>query len=329
MTITKGMNSMLRAILLYLSQAAWARRMVTRWPVAWRVASRFVAGETLDEAVSLVRVLNQKGYFVTLDHLGEYTSTPEEAVKATEDAIQILDAIEREGLRSGLSVKLSQIGMAIDESLCESNLHRILSEAGSRGIFLRIDMEDSAFVERTFALYKRARERFGIETVGLVLQSYLYRSLEDAKRLTGDGTRIRLVKGAYQEPEEVAFPAKKDVDAEFDRISDALISAAMDHGAEPSHPDGRTPPLAAIGSHDASRIEYARQAAGRAGLPKQALEFQMLNGIRRDLQRRLLDDGYPVRIYVPFGSEWYPYMVRRLAERPANLWFFMSNLLRR
>lgn len=318
---------MLRALLLYLSQARWARKMVTRWNVAWRVASRFVAGETLGEAVSLVKDLNRRGFFVTLDHLGEYTSNEAEAVQSTDEAIEIIETIRKENLQSGVSIKLSQIGMAIDEDLCTQNMHRILTAAQAQGIFVRIDMEDSTYVDRTLKLFRKMREDFGIETIGLVLQSYLYRSLKDAEDLTQDGTRIRLVKGAYKEPEEVAFPEKADVDAEFDRITDILIRSALATGSIEADP-GR-PPLIAIGSHDDQRVAYARQAAEAAGLPRRALEFQMLNGIRRDLQDALLADGYPVRIYVPWGSEWYPYMVRRLAERPANLWFFMSNLVRR
>lgn len=320
---------MLRAMLLYLSQAGWARRLVTGWGVAWRVATRFVAGETLEDAVALVKDLNRRGFYVTLDHLGEYTTNAAEARQSADEAVEILEAIEDEGLRSGMSIKLSQIGLAIDEDLCAQNLHRILKVAAERGIFVRIDMEDSTFVDRTFALYEKMRRDVGIETVGLVLQSYLYRSEEDAERLTRDGTRIRLVKGAYREPESVAFQEKADVDAAFDKITEVLVQATLSAGAAPAAESGRLPPLAAIASHDDARIDFARNAAEQAGLPKAALEFQMLNGIRRDLQDGLLAEGYPVRIYVPFGREWYPYMVRRLAERPANLWFFLSNLVRR
>ncbi len=318
---------MLRALLLYLSQAQWARNMVTGWRVAWRVASRFVAGETLEEAVALVKELNRRGFYVTLDHLGEYTSNEAEAVRSTDEAIEIIEAIENEDLQSGLSIKLSQIGMAIDEALCENNLHRILMAAQKYGIFVRIDMEDSTYVDRTLDLYQKMRQSFGIDTIGLVLQSYLYRSLKDAEQVTQDGTRIRLVKGAYKEPGEVAFPEKADVDAEFDRITEVLIKAALKTGCVEAGP--KLPPLIAIASHDDLRVRYAKAAAEKAGLTRRTVEFQMLNGIRRDLQDSLLAEGYPVRIYVPWGSEWYPYMVRRLAERPANLWFFISNLLRR
>jgi proline dehydrogenase len=232
-------------------------------------------------------------------------------------------------LWSGLSIKLTQIGLAIDAGLCERNLMQILECARSRGIFVRIDMEDSGYVDETLALFRRMLPEFGVETVGLALQSYLYRAKDDASALGAAAVRIRLVKGAYKEPETVAFPDKADVDAEFDRIADVLISATLANGCPEARADGRCPPILAVATHDDARVAYARAAAGAAGLPRKAVEFQMLNGIRRDLQVGLLEEGYPVRIYVPFGREWYPYMVRRLAERPANLWFFLSNLLRR
>ncbi|HUF37330.1 MAG TPA: proline dehydrogenase family protein [Anaerolineales bacterium] len=320
---------MLRALLLYFSRASWARRVVTRWSVAWRVAGRFIAGETLDEAVALVKQLNADGYYVTLDHLGENTTNEAEAIRAAADAVEILERIRTDGLRSGLSIKLTQIGLAIDSGLCERNLEQVLAGAHAHGIFVRIDMEDSPHVEATLALLGRMLVRFGVETVGVALQSYLYRAREDAVALGAGAVRIRLVKGAYQEPETVAFPDKADVDAEFDRITDILIEATCRAGMPVGRRDGRCPPILAIASHDDLRVDYAREAAEAAGVPRQAVEFQMLNGIRRDLQKELLEAGYPVRIYVPFGREWYPYMVRRLAERPANLLFFLSNLVRR
>ncbi len=320
---------MLRALLLYLSKAGWARKLVTRWRVAWRVASRFVAGETLGDAVQAVKELNRRGYNVTLDHLGEYTSDEAAARKATEDVVAALETIHAYQLRSGISIKLTQIGLAIDNGLCEENLRRILNCASEYGIFLRIDMEDSQYLERTLALFERMFAEYGAGQVGIVLQSYLFRSADDAARLVGMGARIRLVKGAYKEPAEIAFPEKKDVDTEFDKITDILLSGALAQGAPPVTADGRQPPLPAIASHDDRRVTYARAAADRIGLPKPAVEFQMLYGIRRELQEQLLQAGYPVRIYVPYGSEWYPYFVRRLAERPANLWFFISNLFRK
>jgi proline dehydrogenase len=320
---------MLRALLLYLSRAQWARRVVTRWSVAWRVAARFIAGETLDEAVALVRKLNADGFYVTLDHLGEYTTNKTEAQLAADEAVEILERIHSDALQSGLSIKLTQIGLAIDAALCEGHLLRILTCAKQHGIFVRIDMEDSGHVEATMRLFDRVLSQFGVETVGLALQSYLYRARDDAVELGAAAVRIRLVKGAYKEPETVAFPDKADVDAEFDRITDILIAATRECGSPEARTDGRCPPILAIASHDDARVDYARRAVEKAGLPKRAVEFQMLNGIRRDLQSDLVGAGYPVRIYVPFGREWYPYMVRRLAERPANLSFFLANLIRR
>ena len=320
---------MLRALLLYFSQAQWARRIVTRWSVAWRVAARFIAGETLDEAVALVKKLNAEGLYVTLDHLGEYTTNETEAKLAADEAVEILERIHTDTLQSGLSIKLTQIGLAIGADLCENHMLRILGCAKQHGIFVRIDMEDSSHVEATMRLFHRVLPQFGVETVGLALQSYLYRTRDDAVELGAAAVRIRLVKGAYKEPETVAFPDKADVDAEFDRITDVLIAATRATGSPEAWADGRCPPILAIASHDDARVDYAKRAVEEAGLPKRTVEFQMLNGIRRDLQRELLEAGYPVRVYVPFGREWYPYMVRRLAERPANLWFFMSNLFRK
>ncbi len=320
---------MLRALLLYLSQATWARKIVTGWGVAWRVASRFVAGETLNDAVRVVKELNERGFTTTLDHLGEYTTNDEEARSSAKEAIEILARIEGEGLKSGISIKLTQIGLAIDPGLCKSNLESVMAVAVERGIFLRIDMEDSRFTETTLQLFEEMAERFGPEKVGVVIQSYLYRSEQDAAKLMARGARVRLCKGAYKEPPEVAYPRKPDVDAAFDRLTDILIRGSQDSGSPPVSANGRRPPIPAIASHDDERIDYAVWAADLAGLPKVALEFQMLYGIRRDLQDKLLAEGYPVRIYVPFGGEWYPYFTRRLAERPANLWFFVSNLFKK
>jgi proline dehydrogenase len=293
------------------------------------VASRFVAGERLADAVRVVQELNARGFNVTLDHLGEYTGSEAEAGRAVEAVLAALDAIHAGGLRSGVSIKLTQIGLSIGADLCEANLRRILERARQHDIFLRIDMEDSRHLPATLALFEKMLAEFGAGQVGIVLQSYLYRSREDAAGLVRRGVRVRLVKGAYKEPAEVAFPKKPDVDAEFDRMTEVLVEGACAAGAPPLSDHGRRPPIPAIASHDSRRVTYARQAAQRAGLPRHAIEFQMLYGIRRELQEELLAAGYPVRIYVPYGSEWYPYFVRRLAERPANLWFFVSNLFRK
>ncbi len=319
---------MLRSMLIRLSKAGWARRMVTGWSLAWKVSSRFVAGETLDDAVRAIKTLNEKGLLATLDHLGEHTHSAAEAQNAVDHILHSIDSIYREKLKSSVSIKLTQIGLGVDDLLCAENLARILGYAREMGIFIRIDMEDSPYVDETLHLFHWFREQ-GFNNVGIVIQAYLYRSLEDTRLLMENGSRVRLVKGAYREPPILAFPKKKDADKNFDRLTDVLIAGSFSNGCPPVSDNGQTPPIPAIASHDEARVAYAKSAQAKTGLPKHAIEFQMLYGIRRDLQESLRAEGYPVRIYVPYGSEWYPYFMRRLAERPANLWFFISNLLRK
>ncbi len=319
---------MLRAWLIYLSRAAWAQRMMSRWPLAWRVASRFVAGDRLEDGIRVARELNERGIFVTLDHLGEVTTNPAEAQTATQAILDMLDAIDEAGVRANASIKLTQLGLALDKQLCADNLRQILRRAQRHDIMVRIDMEDSPWVDATLELYDQMRSE-GLDNVGLVIQAYLYRSEEDVRRLAASQTRVRLVKGAYKEPPEIAYPKKQDVDANFDRLTRLLLDAALAAGAPPARDDGKWPPIPALGTHDEARIAYAKDYAVQIGLPKPALEFQMLYGIRRDLQRTLAQEGYPVRVYVPYGTEWYPYFMRRLAERPANLWFFLSNFFKK
>jgi proline dehydrogenase len=319
---------MLRSFLISLSKAAWAQRLVVGWKFAWQAASRFVAGSTVDDAIKVVRDLNANGINATLDHLGESTSTGEEAVKAADDIIELLDKINASGVRANVSLKLTQIGLTLDESLCAQNLERILTRAAEQKNFVRIDIEDTPFTDRTFQLYRSMRKK-GFENTGVAVQSYLYRSEKDTRELLKEGARFRLVKGAYSEPPELAFPKKTDVDANFDLLTQILIDGSKACGAPSLSADGRTPPIPAIGSHDPKRLAFARMYAEKAGLPKQAIEFQMLFGIRRDLQDEYLEAGYPVRIYVPYGTHWYPYFMRRLAERPANVWFFISNFFRK
>jgi proline dehydrogenase len=320
---------MLRSFLIYLSQAAWARQMVTSWSFAWRAASRFVAGEKLEDAIRVVKELNAKGINATLDHLGEHTSDEQKAVQAADDIIEALKAIDQTGVRSNVSIKLTQIGLALDEELCAQNLQRILEYSEAHGTFVRIDMEDSPWVEQTLGMYRRMQVECGCQNLGVVIQAYLYRSAEDVENLVSDGARIRLCKGAYQEPEEIAYPKKSDVDASYDRLAAQIIDGALQHGAPVINENGKIPPIPAIATHDENRVEFVENYIQKANLPKSALEFQMLNGIRRDLQERLAEQGYPVRVYVPYGTEWYPYFTRRLAERPANLWFFLSNFFRK
>ena len=321
---------MLRSFLIYLSKAAWAQKLVTSWGFAWRAASRFVAGETSGDAIRAVRELNERCINATLDHLGEHTSTVEEAEAATENILSIIDQIDKAAARANVSIKLTQIGMGLDEEICRQNLVRILERARDCKNFLRVDMEDTPYTDITLAMYYSMLQRgFSVSQVGLVVQSYLYRTEADVRKLLEYNTHLRLVKGAYKEPSDKAFPKKADTDANFDLLTKLMIDAAIKIEANKISPDGRIPPIPAIATHDEKRIAFAKQYAEKVGLPKDALEFQMLYGIRRDLQERLVNEGYPVRIYVPFGTHWYPYFMRRLAERPANIWFFISNYFRK
>mgnify|MGYP001294692508 FL=1 len=319
---------MLRSFLIYLSKAQWAQNIVTGWSFAWKAASRFVAGEKTEDAVRVVRDLNAKGVNATLDHLGEHTSTADEAAQATQDILAILDEIEMAGGRANVSIKLTQIGMGLDESVCRENLQRILQRAREHGNFIRIDIEDTPYTDTTLAIYQSMLERgFTNRHFGMAVQSYLYRAEADTKALLANKTTIRLVKGAYKEPPEKAFPKKADVDANYDLLTRLLIDASLADRSKLSE-DGRVPPIPVIATHDEKRIEFTVSYANKVGLPKDGLEFQMLYGIRRDLQEKLAKDGYPVRVYVPFGTHWYPYFMRRLAERPANIWFFISNFFK-
>jgi proline dehydrogenase len=310
---------MLRSFFIYLSKATWMQRLVVNWKFAWRAASRFVAGNTIEDAINAVRELNTNGINATLDHLGESTSTRAEAINAAEDIITLLDQIHASNVRANVSVKLTQIGLALDESLCAQNLEGILSRARDHKNFVRIDMEDTPYTDQTLRMYREVRNK-GFQNTGVVIQSYLYRSEKDTRELLEAGACIRLVKGAYKEPPESAFPKKADVDANFDLLTQIIIDASKEVDS---------PPIPAIGSHDPKRLDFARTYAEKVGLPRKAIEFQMLYGIRRDLQEQCIKNGYPVRIYVPYGTHWYPYFMRRLAERPANVWFFISNFFRK
>ncbi len=315
---------MLRTLLIYMSKAAWAQRLVTHWKFAWRAASRFVAGTTIQEALNVVRELNERGINATLDTLGENTESAEEAETATGNILELMDQIQKQHVRANVSVKLTQIGLGINEELCARNLEKIAARAREYRSFVRVDMEDTPFTDKTLSQLRQLQHK-GYSNVGVALQAYLYRTEKDERELLEKGTRIRLVKGAYQEPAGLAFPKKADVNANFDLLSQVLIDGARRAGAPAVSPDGLTPPIPAIGTHDPKRLQFAMDYAEKVGLPKTALEFQMLYGIRRDLQEQCLRSGYPLRIYVAFGTHWYPFFMRRLAERPANLWFFVSN----
>ena len=319
---------MLRSMFLSLSRASRVQRTIMRWPLAWRAASRFVAGTQLTEALRVIQDLNTRGINATLDHLGENTTTTDEAAQAAAEIEHILEEIDRSGARTNVSIKLTQIGLALDEAMCREHVARILAHARDCHNFVRIDMEETAYTEQTLSLYHQMRQR-GFDNTGVVIQSYLYRSGFDVSKLVQEHARVRLVKGAYSEPRDVAYPRKADVDANYDRLTELLLSGVLAAGAPPLGEDGRTPPIPAIATHDARRVEFAQAHARRIGLPERAMEFQMLYGIRRDLQERLVAAGYPVRVYVPYGTHWYPYLMRRLAERPANMWFFVMNYFRR
>ena len=302
---------MLRQTLLFLSEQKQVFRFVRTNFLAQKVASRFVAGETLDTAVVAVRDLNEKGITVSLDLLGESVTTADEARTATAGAISILDRIAAEKLQSNMSVKLSQLGLDLDAALCRENVRRILDRGKELGIFVRIDMESSAHTQRTLDLFERELVPAYDSGVGVVLQSYLMRSEADAERLIGQKALVRLCKGAYKEPASVAFPDKRDVDRSYVRIVERLLLSGQRH---------------AVATHDEAIIDHVKRFAKEKGIGPERFEFQMLYGIRRDLQEALRRDGYAVRVYVPFGTHWYPYLMRRLAERPANIVFILGSL---
>ncbi len=315
----------MRAILLYLSQATWARRIITSLGLARRMAMRFVAGETLDDALATVERLNQAGIYTTLDHLGEHVTSSDEALGATDSYIEVIERLHQAGARSNCSLKLSQLGLQLDYNLCLANMRCIATRAAEYGTLVRIDMEESTTIDDTLRIYKTLKEE-GFNNIGLVIQSYLHRSEADVEALLASGTHIRLCKGAYKESADIAFTKKNDIDSNFDTLTALLIEGALALGSEAASTDGKVPPLPAIATHDKERIDFAIEFADRKNFPNSALEFQMLNGIRSDLQLELVQAGYPVRVYVPYGTEWYPYVMRRMAERPANILLILKNL---
>jgi proline dehydrogenase len=304
---------MLRASLLWLSEQERIFQFVRRNGLAWRFASRFVAGETADGAVAAARELNAAGITATVDLLGEAVADPAEARAARGTYLDLLDRITAAGLEANVSVKLTQMGLAIDEALCVENLRAILTKARAHRSFVRIDMEQSAYTEATLRLFRQTfHPEFG-NVVGVVLQSCLRRTARDVDDMIALGARVRLCKGAYKEPPSVAFPDKRDVDANYATCMERLLER------------GNYPGMA---THDERLIERATGLARGRGLAPERFEFQMLYGVRRDLQRRLRADGYRVRAYVPFGTHWYPYLMRRLAERPANIAFLVGGMLK-
>ncbi|MEX0788371.1 MAG: proline dehydrogenase family protein [Anaerolineales bacterium] len=317
---------MLRSALLRLSRSQSARRLAES-AAARRAARRFVAGPRLADALGAVHQLRQKGLFTTLDHLGENVTRLEDAEVATQAYLSLVEALAHGGLPSNASLKLTQLGLRLDRQACASHLRRIAQRAAELHMFLRVDMEDSSAVDPTLEICRALRAE-GLANLGVVIQAYLYRSQADIDLLLREGFRIRLVKGAYQEAEPVAFQSKSQVDANFDTLAWQILQHAQRVPDSWGSKDGRVPPIAAIATHDELRITQVERHAHQLRLPPAGLEFQMLYGIRPDLQLALASKGYPTRVYVPYGTEWFPYFMRRLAERPANLGFLLRNVAR-
>jgi len=304
---------MLRKTLLYLSNQQRIFTFVRRNRLAKRMASRFVAGETIDEALPAVRALNARGITASLDLLGESVHREDEARATAREYVRLLDRIREQGLDANVSLKLTAMGLDISEELCIANMQMVLDRAAKYGSFVRIDMESSQYTEKTLHLFEHRLYPSYQKNVGIVLQSYLRRTAADVEYANRLGCRVRLCKGAYQEPASVAFPEKRDVDENYVRCMHALMT------------NGNYPGLA---THDERIIIDAKQFAAKNAIASERYEFQMLYGVRRDLQEQLVREGYRMRVYVPFGTQWYPYLMRRLAERPANVAFMTGNVVK-
>ena len=302
---------MLRATLLKLSESPRFAKWVISNGTTRRMARRFVAGETLDEAIEAARACNNAGMLVSLDYLGENCSTTSDAQRSRDSYLEVYERIAQEKLHANVSCKLTQLGLDLNAEFCQGLVRSIAERASSYDNFLRIDMEGSLYTQRTIDVVKRVRSN--IPAVGTVIQSYLYRSETDIQDLLAYGCRIRLCKGAYKESQDVAYPNKKDVDFNYIRLMKILLPSGFYHG---------------IATHDPRMIAETIRWAATKQISKDDFEFQMLYGVRTDLQRRLVQDGYRIRIYIPYGNDWFPYFMRRLAERPANLGFLLRNFFR-
>ena len=304
---------MLRKTLLYLSNQQKVFTFVRRNGLARRMASRFVAGETIEEAMTAVRALNARGITASLDLLGESVHREEEARATAQSYLDLLDRIQSQKLDANVSLKLTAMGLDISEDLCVANMQMVLDRARDYGSFVRIDMESSAYTERTLHMFEHRLYPSYPKHVGIVLQSYLRRTYADVEMANRLHARVRICKGAYQEPASVAFPDKRDVDEQYIRSMHSLMS------------DGNYPGIA---THDERIIADAKRFAAERKIATDRYEFQMLYGVRRDLQEQLVREGYRMRVYVPFGTQWYPYLMRRLAERPANVAFMTGNVVK-
>ncbi len=303
---------MLKATLLKAAGSPTLQRQVTRNPLARRVAARFIAGATLDHALAVTRELNARGMAVALDHLGENTESEAQAREAAAAYLVALDRITEDGLDANISVKLTALGLDLSPALALEEASRVAARAKEAGAMLGVDMESSAYTDRTLQAVRALKDSY--DTVGVCLQAYLYRTPADLERLNRWQVPVRLVKGAYMEPPELAYPAKRDVDRAYARLLEPLFKAN---------------PYPMVATHDPDLIRLAKAVAARLGRDRGSFEFQMLYGVRRDLQAQVVREGYRLRLYVPYGSQWYPYFMRRLAERPANLYFFLTQLARR
>ncbi len=303
-----------KAFFYALSRSTILKRLASRYGLAMGegFVSRFIAGETIQEAIEVSRRLQSQGLLITLDYLGERVKTLEESTAATLEYVRMMEVIADAGIDRNISLKLTQLGIDVDRATCVDNLRRILAPAARREFFVRIDMENSPYTERTIEIFETLWEH-EYRGFGVALQSYLHRTEADVRRMNELGARVRLVKGAYKEPSSVAFQRKGEVDAAFVRLARLLL----DEGTYP-----------AMATHDPGDIEEIRAYAAARGLAKDRFEFQMLYGVRRDLQASLVAAGHRVRVYVPFGREWFPYIMRRLGERPANVGFVLKALVR-
>jgi proline dehydrogenase len=298
-------------MLLFLSQRRGLRHWMETSPAAERLTSRFIAGNTLEQELAVCQNLNRDGYLATLDHLGESVNSLAEAERSCQAYLAALDEIAARNLKATVSVKLTQLGLDFSEDACRANVERLVIRAKSIESVVEIDMESSAYVDRTLALVYRLHESYGC--VRAVIQAYLYRSQSDIENLCRQKIPVRLCKGAYKEPSDIAYPEKTAVDKNYVN----LMTTLLDHGTYP-----------AIASHDGRIVDRALQHVRERKLAPDRFEFQMLYGINRELQKRLVDAGFRLRLYVPYGDAWYPYFMRRLAERPANVVFLVRNLLR-
>ena len=301
----------MRTFFLFLSRQKHLRKFMetSRW--ARRLSARFVAGDNLPDALATCQRINSEGIAVTLDHLGENVTSLAEAAASRDAYLQALEEINNQKINGNVSLKLTQFGMDLSFEECTSNVEALARQAAAQGTFIRVDMESSEYTDRTLDLVTRLHDRH--QAVGTVIQAYLHRSRKDVEMLCARGIRVRLCKGAYLEPPAVAFQRKADVDRNFIELMNLLLETGV---------------YPAIATHDEKIIEQTRRFVESRRIARGSFEFQMLYGIRRDIQKRLVNDGYKLRLYVPYGKAWYPYFMRRLAERPANVFFLVRNLLR-